>query len=141
MKTAGFNLMSISYIGYTTTSLSWLLTMHLASGTKTIKSHFAGCHSRKLTKNDLTENTTIMRRESRDQDINRLQIAEALLILASTPIINRQDMGSWSYSHDYSNTFNLIYLANLKKKSFNFINSVVVIVFMIQLFITSRFLI
>ena len=79
----------VNYIGYTTTTLSRRLTMHLASGA--IKSHFAGCHSRQLTRNDLTENTTIMRR---DRDINRLQIAGALLILASTPIINRQDTGS-----------------------------------------------
>ena len=31
--------------------------MHLASGA--IKSHYLGCHSRQLTRNDLTENTTI----------------------------------------------------------------------------------
>ena len=68
------------------TTLSRRLTMHLASGA--IKSHFAGCHSRQLTRNDLTDITTIMRR-----DINRNQIAEVLLILALTPIINRQDTG------------------------------------------------
>ena len=80
---------NVNYIGFTTITLSRRLTMHLASGS--IKCHFAGCHSRQLTRNYLTENTNIMRR---DRGINRLQITEALLILASTPIINRQDTGS-----------------------------------------------
>ena len=129
--------MSISYIGYTTTTLSRRLTMHLASGA--IKSHFAGCHSRQLTRNDLTENTTIMRW---DRDINRLQIAEALLILASTPIINRQDTGSirilklfsWLFIYFQSHLFSQFKKSFNKKKNY-------VLVFMIQLFIKSRFLI
>ena len=81
---------NVNYIGYTTTTtLNRRLTMHLASGA--IKLHSAGCHSRQLTRNGLTDNTTIMQR---DRDITWLQIAEVLLILASIPMVNRQDKGS-----------------------------------------------
>ena len=73
---------NVNYIGYTTTTLSRRLTMHLASGA--IKSHFAGFHSRQLTRNDLIENTNILCDET-ETSINRLQIAEALYISSPRP--------------------------------------------------------
>ena len=45
------------YIGMTTTTLSRRLTMHLQSGA--IKKHLSDVHKRKLTRQDLVENTTI----------------------------------------------------------------------------------
>ena len=78
-----------SYIGETTTSLSRRLTCHLASGA--IKQHMWQEHNMQVTREELVENTSILRHES---DTNRLLIFEALLILQKRPGINGQVTGS-----------------------------------------------
>ena len=78
-----------SYIGCTTTSLSRRLTMHLSDGA--IKLHSQSVHDNQLTRNNLTENTNILRTVN---DQNRMQITEAILIKIQKPRINRQDTGS-----------------------------------------------
>jgi hypothetical protein len=62
--------------------------MHLASGA--IKHHMTSEHNTLLTRDQLTKNTTIVKRVP---DVNRLQIAEAVLIMTTKPVINRQDTG------------------------------------------------
>ena len=73
------------YIGHTTTSLSRRLTCHLQSDSP--QQHMQDAHKRKLTRTDLTENTTILARESNRK---RLQITEAVLIRIRKPLINAQ---------------------------------------------------
>ena len=73
------------YIGHTTTSLSRRLTCHLQSGSPL--QHMKDAHNRKLTRADLTENTTILARESNRK---RLQITEAVFIRLRKPLINTQ---------------------------------------------------
>ena len=73
------------YIGHTTTSLSRRLTCHLQSGTPL--QHMADVHGRKLTRSDLTTNTTILAHESNRR---KLQITEAVLIRLNKPLINTQ---------------------------------------------------
>ena len=79
---------NVTYVGNTATTFSRRLTMHLANGA--IKHHMASEHNTILTRDQLTENTAIVKRVP---DINRLQIAEAILIMITKPIINRQDTG------------------------------------------------
>ena len=78
-----------SYIGFTTTTLSRRLTMHLQHGA--IKQHHAQKHSEPITRNIIVNNTKILRSES---DCNRLQIFESLYIYAKKPIINNQCTGT-----------------------------------------------
>ena len=73
------------YIGQTTTTLSRRLTCHLQSGS--ILTHVKNTHQRKLTRQDLVENTTIIAREPNRR---RLQIKEAFLIRERTPLLNEQ---------------------------------------------------
>ena len=78
-----------SYIGYTTTTLSRRLTMHLGSGGP--KTHCHDDHNQlTLTRAMLEENTEILRHEQNDQ---RLRILESLIIQAKNPTINRQSTG------------------------------------------------
>ena len=77
-----------SYIGFTTTSLSRRLTMHLASGA--IKDHCNQSHGCIITREQIVANTKIIRKE---QDENRLQITEAILIQSWNPALNRQSTG------------------------------------------------
>ena len=73
------------YIGMTTTTLSRRMTMHLQDGAPL--QHMMQEHQRALTRQDLTENTTILRR---DNNRRKLQILEALLIREKKPAINKQ---------------------------------------------------
>ena len=73
------------YIGVTTTSVSRRLTMHSQNGG--ILKHFQQDHHCKPTRQQLTENTTIL---THDNNKNKLMIKEALLILQHNPSINRQ---------------------------------------------------
>ena len=73
------------YIGHTTTSLSRRLTCHLQSGSPL--QHMTDVHKRKLTRTDLTNNTTILAHESNRR---KLQITEAVLIRLNKPQINTQ---------------------------------------------------
>ena len=74
-----------SYIGYTTTSLSRRLTMHLQTGAP--KQHMATTHNTRLTRSILVDNTTII---ARCHDVNRLRVLEAVYIRDKDPTINRQ---------------------------------------------------
>ena len=73
------------YIGHTTTSLSRRLTCHLQSGAPL--QHMEDTHNRKLTRTDLTKNTTILAHENNRR---KLQITEAVLIRIHKPVINTQ---------------------------------------------------
>ena len=73
------------YIGYTRTTLSRRLTMHLQSGG--IKQHFLLAQHENLTREILTRNTTVVVKEN---DPIRLKIKEALYIQSRHPRINKQ---------------------------------------------------
>ena len=66
-----------AYIGYTRTTLSHRLTMHLQSGAL-------------LKHSQMVSNTSIIRQEN---DLNRLEIMEALYIKYTKPEINLQTTG------------------------------------------------
>ena len=76
------------YVGYTQTTLSRRLTMHLGKGA--IKDHSEQEHQATMTRDAIVKNTEIIRRES---NAIRLQIAEAIIIMIDDPHINRQDTG------------------------------------------------
>ena len=76
------------YIGYTTCTLSRRLSLHLQNGA--IKEHSINTHGNKMDRNTIVENTKVRYRE---QDQNRLEILEAILILFDKPELNRQDTG------------------------------------------------
>lgn len=80
---------NIAYVGLTTTTLSRRLTMHLQNGA--IKKHYADEHKRKLTREDLVNNTVIL---NKSPDYQRLQILEALIIKNFRPYLNLQTTGS-----------------------------------------------
>ena len=82
------HLSNSSYIGYTTTTLSRRLTMHLGSGA--IKTHYNDTHNLGLNRQQIVSDTKIIRKE---QNFNRLQITEAILIQSRNPTINRQSTG------------------------------------------------
>ena len=73
------------YIGQTTTTLSRRLTMHLQSGA--ILNHTKTAHDRHLTRQDLTENTTILAREPNRK---QLIILESFYIRDAVPTMNTQ---------------------------------------------------
>ena len=77
-----------SYIGYTTTTLSRRLTMHLAGGAP--RHHCKTAHNKSITRDILVSNTKILKVES---DVGRLEIMEALLIQQKNPELNKQDTG------------------------------------------------
>ena len=70
-------------IGHTTTSLSRRLTMHLQDGGP--KAHLHDQHGTRLTRDLLTNNTTIIARQN---DKRRLAITETIIIRDTSPIIN-----------------------------------------------------
>ena len=76
---------AVEYIGFTQTKLSRRLTLHGQNGS--IYRHFQESHNCKPTREQLTQNTTII---ARDTDRHRLTIKEALLILHNAPLINKQ---------------------------------------------------
>ena len=63
--------------------------MHLQQGA--IKQHTINMHHTDLTRQMLTQNTKIIHKENNN---NRLQIKEALLIKKTRPTINKQYTGS-----------------------------------------------
>ena len=73
------------YIGLTQTTLSRRLTMHGQNGS--ILKHFMLSHNVKPTRDQLTQNTTII---ARANDRYKLAIKEALLILNNAPSLNIQ---------------------------------------------------
>ena len=73
------------YIGYTTTTLSRRLTMHLQSGGP--QQHTQTEHDTRLTRQEITANTSIIAKAS---DWRRLVAMEAIMIREKDPSINRQ---------------------------------------------------
>ena len=78
-------LRTADYIGLTTTTLSRRLTMHLREGAP--QQHMAKNHQTKISRNDLTTNTTILKSNSNRR---RLPVLEALLIRRDKPALNKQ---------------------------------------------------
>ena len=78
-----------TYIGYTTTTLSRRLTMHLQQGA--IKTHTLTHHNIPITRHTLVNNTRIIHKENNS---NRLQLKEALLKKQRKPKLNKQNTGS-----------------------------------------------
>ena len=78
-----------SYIGMTTTTLSRRLTMHKSSGA--IQAHMKSRHNRTVTREELEDNTEILRAET---DFIRLRILEALYIQEKCPTLNQQATGN-----------------------------------------------
>ena len=73
------------YIGFTTTSLSRRLTLHLQSGGP--QQHTETEHNTRLTRQEIVANTSIV---GRARDRRRLVAHEAILIKERDPAINRQ---------------------------------------------------
>ena len=82
---ADCRLRQMNYIGMTTTSLSRRLTMHLRDGAP--KNHYEEAHHQELTRQILTQNTTIL---DTCNDRRRLQILEAMYIREIRPQLNKQ---------------------------------------------------
>ena len=78
----------LQYYGFTTTTFSRRLTMHLQNGA--LKVHASHAHDKFISRKYIVNNTKIVRTEN---DVNRLQILEALYILEYDPQINRQVTG------------------------------------------------
>ena len=74
-----------TYIGYTTTSLSRRLTMHLQTGAP--KQHMRATHNSSLTRSILVENTSII---ATCFNVKKLRVLEAVYIRDKDPAINRQ---------------------------------------------------
>ena len=79
---------NVSYVGYTTTTLSRRLTMHLDKSA--MKIHEERLHNTTLTRDKLVKNTQII---ARPKDVNRLELTEAIIIKCTDPEINKQDTG------------------------------------------------
>ena len=73
------------YIGYTSTTLSRRLTMHLQSGGP--QQHTQTEHETRLTRQDIVANTSILAKAT---DWRRLVALEAIMIREMDPAINRQ---------------------------------------------------
>ena len=78
------------YLGHTVCTLSRRLTMHLQSGS--IQEHFIQKHGRKITRQEIVENTCIRYIEN---DVHRLKILESLLIHFERPSLNEQQTGAY----------------------------------------------
>ena len=76
---------AVEYVGFTQTTLSRRLTCHAQNGS--ILKHFVEYHKCKPSREQLTENTRIIGKES---DRYKLAIKEALTISKLKPIINKQ---------------------------------------------------
>ena len=74
-----------SYIGYTTTTLSRRITMHLQNGAP--EKHVRTVHGTNLTRSMMVNNTNIIARCSRKKKLTTL---EAVYIRDRDPAINRQ---------------------------------------------------
>ena len=86
-----------SYIGVTTTSLSRRLTMHAREGS--IRKHMTQTHNKPPTRQDLVENTKILKHCSNHK---KLHIFEKVYISQHTPLINIQTdtLGSLQLNHE-----------------------------------------
>ena len=78
----------LQYYGYTTTTLSRRITMHLQKGAP--KQHAFTNHDTLLTREDMVNNTKVIKTVS---DVNRLQLTESVYIHDLKPDINKQDTG------------------------------------------------
>ena len=76
------------YSGLTTCTLSRRLTLHLQKGA--IRLHCEEVHGRKPTRKEIEEMTKARYYEN---DVQRLETLEALIIRFEEPVINRQDTG------------------------------------------------
>ena len=74
-----------SYIGHTQTTISRRLSMHAQTGS--IKDHFINYHHIQPGRKHLTDNISVI---ARAPDKTRLTIKEAILIIKSSPSINKQ---------------------------------------------------
>ena len=77
-----------AYIGYTHTTLSRRITMHLQSGAPL--KHSQDFHNSTLNREQMVSSTSVIRQEN---DFNRLEIMEALYIKYTKPEINLQITG------------------------------------------------
>lgn len=77
-----------AYLGYTECTLSRRLSMHLQNGA--IVTHSIAKHKKKIDRKTIVDCTKIRFREN---DKNRLEILEAIIILCEKPEINKQDTG------------------------------------------------
>ena len=73
------------YVGFTQNSLSKRLTQHLQQGS--IRNHFIDHHNATLTREIIVNNTKIIEQA---KDRYNLAIKEALLIMNTNPVINKQ---------------------------------------------------
>ena len=78
----------VTYSGLTTCTKSRRLTYHLQNGA--IKNHALTTHGRKITRKEIVEMT---KTRCYQNDIQRLEILEALIIHFEDPVINQQDTG------------------------------------------------
>ena len=78
----------VTYSGLTTCTLSRRLTYHLQNGA--IKNHCITVHGRKITRKEIVEMTKARYYQN---DYQRLEILEALIIFFEDPVINRQETG------------------------------------------------
>ena len=83
------------YIGFTQNTLSRRLTQHLQQGS--IRNHFSDYHNATITRETIVNNTKIIEHA---KDRYHLAIKEALLIMNTNPIINKQ----------YDNFSNILWL-------------------------------
>ena len=83
-----------SYIGFTKCQLSRRISYHLNNGA--IQKHYDTIHKRKVSRKEMEENTEIRYKVN---DINRLQIYEALMIYVEKPLLNQQDTGKTRTLH------------------------------------------
>ena len=82
------NRSEVQYSGLTTCTLSRRLTFHLQTGA--ILSHSLETHDRKITRKEIVDMTKARYYQN---DFQRLEILEALIILFEDPVLNRQDTG------------------------------------------------
>ena len=98
---------AVEYVGFTQTTLSRRLTCHGQNGS--ILKHFQESHNCTPTRDQFTSNTTIIANES---NRHKLAIKEALIILNTKPLINKQ-------FDNFSNVLKLYRLGNSNNRSKN----------------------
>ena len=98
---------AVEYVGMTQTKLSRRLTCHGQNGS--ILKHFQESHNCKPTRDQITSNTTIIDKEN---DRYKLAIKEALIILNTKPLINKQ-------FDNFSNILKLYSLGNSNNRANN----------------------
>ena len=101
----------VRYSGLTRCTLSRRLSYHLQNGA--IKEH-AKKHTEKITREEIVKFTEIRYREN---DIQRLEILEALIILDEDPEINHQDTGKTKILKLYGNGQNVTSNINWRQET------------------------